>query len=113
MGIFSKLFRSKDQSGHTHPGKSAYTPGAGQATVKGADGQPVLDVEDTMVITGRGLVAVGVLRRTVEVGDVFEVLHDGQRESLRVGSVEVAKKLANGAAAGSRVGLLLQRTSRH
>lgn len=110
MGLFSKLFGSSDSR------DQASTPGRGSAgptTVTGPDGRPVISVEDTFPIAGRGLVVTGRLAQNVQVGDRFEVDHDGRRETLHVGGIEANGSTMNQVATGSTVGLMLARPSRH
>lgn len=115
MGFFSKLFGSsegREQAGGADAG--THDPGAASpTTVTDLEGRPVISVEDTFMITGRGLTVTGPLQQNVQVGDRCQVQHQGRREVLRVGGIQLGGTTVNQAATGSGVGLLVVRDSRH
>ncbi|GAB3599787.1 EF-Tu/IF-2/RF-3 family GTPase [Microbacterium tumbae] len=124
MGWFSRRREAPDaneQLRQYNEAEAARLAGLGRGA-SAQDGAPVVNagvvasagaefsVEDVFTITGRGIVATGtVTTGTVRVGDAVRILRAGaQVAASEVTGVELFRKRATEAAAGSTAGLLLK-----
>jgi len=101
MGLISKLF------GRGAPDK----PAAVQQEEEPADvrlhGELVIRADQTLPITGRGVVVTGELMLRVDTGDTFDVTHRGTTEEMRVTAIMINQAEAQSAERGTTATLLL------
>jgi elongation factor Tu len=72
------------------------------------------EIEDVFVITGRGTVATGTVRRGIlSVGDAVDVVRaDGTRVGATVTGIEAFRKKVTSAGPGEMIGVLLDAVNR-